>query len=340
MSEAVHIENDAGEREIREQLDRILASGAFAQSQRRRRFLHFLVDETLAGRGNKLKGYVIAVEVFDRPSTFDPQIDPVVRIEAGRLRDKLREYYDGEGRNDPIRIELPKGSYAPRIEVQQEAVSTSRAETGEPSDSIPRDFEQASNQFMARGVGPWLRAFAATRSAALWSFPVVLILVAAASLWGSGVWNSRPPLPDKPSIAVLPFDNIGQDARWDRFADGMTEDIITDLSHARELIVIARNSTEVYKGKPIDIRQIGRDLNVKYVLEGSIQSSAERLRVTAQLVDATSGSHVWSERYDRRADDLFAVQSELTQRRGSRAKSPPAQAASELDRVRDILARH
>ena len=94
----------------------------------------------------------------------------------------------------------------------------------------------------------------------------------------------------------------------------MTEDIITDLSHSKDLIVIARNSTEVYKGKPIDIRQIGRDLNVKYVLEGSIQSMGDQIRVTAQLIEAASGSQVWSERYDRPVDDLFAVQNEVTQK--------------------------
>ena len=133
---------------------------------------------------------------------------------------------------------------------------------------------------------------------------------------GAWKWSSPPvsPLSEKASIAVLPFDNIGGDAKWDRFADGITEDIITDLSHSKDLIVIARNSTEVYKGKPVDIRQIGRDLDVKYVLEGSIQSLGERIRVTAQLVEAASGSHVWSERYDRPVDDLFAVQNDVTQR--------------------------
>ncbi len=140
-----------------------------------------------------------------------------------------------------------------------------------------------------------------------------LLLIIAAGFWTMKDQNSGPSLPDKPSIAVLPFDNIGNDPQWERLADGLTEDIITDLSHSY-LIVIARNSTEVYKGKPIDIRQIGRDLNVKYVLEGSIQSLGERIRVTAQLIEAASGSHVWSERYDRPVDDLFAVQNEITQR--------------------------
>ncbi|HEY6676202.1 MAG TPA: hypothetical protein VIZ87_05400, partial [Terrimicrobium sp.] len=142
---------------------------------------------------------------------------------------------------------------------------------------------------------------------------LILLMLGAVSAWR---WSSPAvsPLSDKASIAVLPFDNIGGDSKWDRFADGVTEDIITDLSHSKDLIVIARNSTEVYKGKPIDIRQVGRDLGVKYVLEGSIQSMGERIRVTAQLIEAASGSQVWSERYDRPVDDLFAVQNELTQR--------------------------
>jgi TolB-like protein/class 3 adenylate cyclase len=142
---------------------------------------------------------------------------------------------------------------------------------------------------------------------------LVLVLLGAVGAWR---WSSPPaiPLSDKASIAVLPFESIGSDPKWERFADGITEDIITDLSHSKDLNVIARNSTAVYKGKPVDIRQIGRDLNVKYVLEGSIQSLGERIRVTAQLVEADSGSHVWSERYDRPADDLFAVQNDVTQR--------------------------
>ena len=142
---------------------------------------------------------------------------------------------------------------------------------------------------------------------------LILLLLGAAGAWR---WSSPPgsPLSEKASIAVLPFENIGGDPKWDRFADGITEDIITDLSHSKDLIVIARNSTEVYKGKPVDIRQIGRDLNVKYVLEGSIQSLGEQIRVTAQLIEAASGSHIWSERYDRPVDDLFAVQNDVTQR--------------------------
>jgi len=111
--------SESDQKAIREQLDRILNSGPFHQSQRRQRFLGYLVNETLAGRGERLKGYNIALEVFDRPETFDPTIHPLVRIEAARLREKLREYYEVEGQSDAIHIDLPKGTYTPHIEFCQ-----------------------------------------------------------------------------------------------------------------------------------------------------------------------------------------------------------------------------
>ena len=113
--------SESDQKAIREQLDRILNSGPFHQSQRRQRFLEYIVNETLAGRGERLKGYNVALEVFDRPETFDPTVDPLVRIEAARLRDKLREYYETDGQGDPIRIDLPKGTYTPHIEFRQAA---------------------------------------------------------------------------------------------------------------------------------------------------------------------------------------------------------------------------
>ncbi len=121
-------------------------------------------------------------------------------------------------------------------------------------------------------------------------------------------------LPDKPSIAVLPFENLSGDPRQERLAGGLTEDVITDLSRFRELFVIARNSTEVYKGRPVDVRQVARELGVQYVLEGSLQINGDQVRVTAQLIDGTTGNHVWAERYDRPLDDVFVVQDEVTKK--------------------------
>ncbi len=124
--------------------------------------------------------------------------------------------------------------------------------------------------------------------------------------------GERLELPDKPSIAVLPFQNMSGDPDQEFFADGMSEDIITALSRLPNLVVIARNSTFVYKGRAIDVREVGRELAVKHVLEGSIRKAGDRLRVTVQLVNTSDGDHVWAERYDRNLDDIFAVQDEIT----------------------------
>src|SRR6266446_4031772 len=121
-------------------------------------------------------------------------------------------------------------------------------------------------------------------------------------------------LPDKPSIAVLPFTNLSGDPQEEYFSDGITGDIITALSRSPDLFVIDRASTFSYKGKPIRIQQVSRELGVKYVLEGGVQKTAGQLRVTAQLVDATSGAELWAERYDRPLQDVFSVQDELVRR--------------------------
>jgi TolB-like protein/class 3 adenylate cyclase len=119
-------------------------------------------------------------------------------------------------------------------------------------------------------------------------------------------------LPDKPSIAVLPFQNMSGDPEQEYFVDGMVEDIITELSRFRGLFVIARNSTFTYKGKAIEVRQVARELGVRYVLEGSVRKGGDRVRITAQLIEAETGAHLWAERYDRTLEDVFAVQEELT----------------------------
>ena len=120
-------------------------------------------------------------------------------------------------------------------------------------------------------------------------------------------------LPDKPSIAVLPFQNMSNDPEQEFFADGIAEDIITALSRYPSLFVIARNSCFTYKGRAVDVKQVGRELGVRYVLEGSLRKSGNRIRVTAQLVEAETGNHVWAERYDRDLAEIFAVQDEITQ---------------------------
>jgi TolB-like protein/rhodanese-related sulfurtransferase len=122
------------------------------------------------------------------------------------------------------------------------------------------------------------------------------------------------PLPDKPSIAVLPFDNMSGDSEQEYFVDGMTEDLITDLSKISGLFVIARNSVFTYKGTPVKVQEVAEDLGVRYVLEGSVRKAGESIRINAQLIDAVTGGHVWAERYDDTAEDIFALQDRITEK--------------------------
>ena len=155
---------------------------------------------------------------------------------------------------------------------------------------------------------------------------VVLVLVGvAAAIWSLYIRPTSPseeitskanmaiPLSDKPSIAVLPFNNLSGDQEQEYFSDGITNDIITDLSKFRELFVIASNSVFVYKGKPVKAQKVNQELGARYILEGSVQRASEKVRVNAQLIDATTGHHIWAERYDRDLKDLFAVQDEMVQ---------------------------
>jgi TolB-like protein len=139
-------------------------------------------------------------------------------------------------------------------------------------------------------------------------------------------------LPEKPSIAVLPFQNMSGDAEQDYFADGMVEDIITGLARIKWLFVIARNSSFAYKDKSVDVTEAGRELGVRYVLEGSVRKVSNRVRVTAQLIEAETGGHVWADRYDRTLDDIFAIQDELTM--SVVAAIEPSLRQAEIERVK------
>ncbi len=153
---------------------------------------------------------------------------------------------------------------------------------------------------------------------------VVIMAFAAVAIWRLYLRPTTPsvevaskekmafPLPDVPSIAVLPFVNMSEDPKQEFFCDGMTEAIITALSKVPNMFVIARNSTFTYKGKPVKIKQVSEELGVRYVLEGSLQRSADRIRITAQLIDALTGNHLWADRYDRDLKDIFALQDEIT----------------------------
>jgi len=159
------------------------------------------------------------------------------------------------------------------------------------------------------------------RPAAIGAMALIILIAGVLIIWNNyirvqiepaSLENMAYPLPDKPSIAVLPFDNMTGDPEQEYFSDGLTEEIITALSSIQELFVIARNSTFTYKGKPVKVQQISEELGVQYVLEGSVRKSGDKVRITAQLIDALTGGHIWSERYDRKPNDFFNLLDEIT----------------------------
>jgi adenylate cyclase len=175
-------------------------------------------------------------------------------------------------------------------------------------------------------AGKGLRIEARGKKALVLGIVALLLVVAALAVWRLYVRPTPPPmeaafqekmtfpLPDKPSIAVLPFSNISNDPAQEYFIDGMTDDLITDLSKISGVFVIARNSTFTYKGKDVKIKQVAEELGVRYVLEGSVRKAGEQVRINAQLIDAMKGHHLWAERYDGKMQDIFALQDKITQK--------------------------
>ena len=242
--------------QIRSSISTMLASPLFAGSPRQQRFLDYLVTNTLTGNADRLKGYTIALEVFDRTSDFDPSLDAIVRVEATRLRNKIREYYETLGKHDSVRITFPKGSYAVEISLQEQYATELAASS---LSVIPRMIE------------------------------------------------------DRPSLAVLPFANIGVDNAKEYFADGIVDSLISMFSRLSGLFVISRQSSFSYKNTSKTSEEIAAELGIRYLLEGSVQHAGNLVRVTAQLVDAKNGGQIWSDRFDRELKDVFALQDELTQ---------------------------
>jgi len=226
---------------VREELDRILASAAFGRTERLKRFLRFVVEETLAGHQDEIKESTIALAVCGRDAGFDAKIDPIVRVDATRLRARLQEYYGGEGRSAPLRLELPKGSYVPRFSPR----------------AAPADLRRT------------------------------------------------------PSIVVLPFVPIGGGREYDPFSDGLTDELINQLSRVGGLRVIARTSAFQYRGRSGDLRRIAADLSVTHVVEGSVRAAGAHIRVTAQLTDVESCTIRWSAKYERDLIDVLQVQDEM-----------------------------
>lgn len=262
----------------RRQLDRVLKSPGFARNERMSRFLRFVVDRHLESRVDELKESVIAVEVFGRSPDFNPKRDPIVRTEAVRLRARLSEYYFGDGQGDALVIELPKGGYVPRF----------REAGAPPPPNVP---------WRSRlGKRAWLGVAAAGLLAAL-----------AGMGWWRGWLESRPV-----AIAVLPLTNLSDDSANGYFADGLTDEIIRNLSIIEGLAVRSQTSSFAFKGQPRNLREMGKQLDAEYILEGSVLRAGQRLRINARLVRVRDDFPVWSERFDRDLTDVFAIQDEIS----------------------------
>jgi serine/threonine-protein kinase len=259
------------EQPVREELARVLGSETFAQSESLKRFLQYVVEAKLEGREGELKEQVLGAEVFGRGETYDPRIDPIVRVQATRLRSKLRDYYQKEGAGSDVVLSLPKGSYVPSF------ASALRA--------------------TEKTAGPGRRLLLATAAVLAVAGLVVLLRKNEAS---------SPAVPR--SVAVLPFTDMSPGGDHEYFADALAEEITMALASIEGLDVVPRTSAFRFKGEKVDLKNVATELGCDALLQGSVRVSGEKLRVQAQLVSAASGRHLWTETYDRPLEDAFDVQ--------------------------------
>jgi serine/threonine-protein kinase len=272
-----------GPSEIRDALEHVLRSQAFVNAGRLSRLLRFIVERALDGQGEGLKEYVLGVEVFDRPTDYDPRLDSIVRVEARRLRAKLAEYYDGEGAGDAIRFRLAKGGYVPTFE---------RVDGTGPGGGVGGG---------AGGVPPYALALAGLAIA------VVGLVV------GLRLWSPARAAGPAATIAVLPFTvftGLEEDQRLaDRLADGVT----TELARQEALGVAAATSARQFRGAGRPVREVASALGVRYVMEAATHVDGVSIRVEARLADATVGHKVWVEDFTGDAGDLDGLERRIAE---------------------------
>ena len=266
---------------VREQLERILASAGFQSAARRTRLLRYLVEQTLENRDDALKESVIAVDVFERTPDYDPKVDSVVRVEIGRLRSRLVEYYAQAGGDAPVRIEIPKGGYRPIFVFR---------DSEPPDGAISQPPRTPERHLRPR----WI---------AITAFAVVLAVCAIVGLARTASGAA--------TLAVLPFLNFTGDARNDYLCDGVSEELTDILAQSAGLRVVSRTSAFQYKGKSADAREVGERLGAGALLEGSVARRGEDVHVVAQLIRAGNGYHLWSQSYDAPEAQLPAIEAEI-----------------------------
>jgi TolB-like protein len=257
--------------EVRLQLERILASDPFANSDRLRRFLRYVVERTLAGDGGRLKEYVIGAEVFDRNDQYDPRLDSIVRVEAGRLRAKLDEYYVGPGRGDAILIRLPRGGYAA---VFEQAVPATPAAAG-----------AAGLAHVSRRK--YLRAAAVGVA--------ILLLGVAVARSRLSTSAANPPAPT--TIAVLPLASYSSGEAARLLAARVTSGVTGDLARFETLGVVSHTSAVQFAGRRGSLRDVAAALKADVILEGGLHVEGDTVRVDARLVDGATDRKFWVEEF-------------------------------------------
>ncbi len=289
-----HPESKPTAAQVRAQRDRILASKLFALSNRLKAFLAYIINAELEDRADTLKEFTLGIDVFEKDESFDPGIDSIVRVEASRLRSKLREYYDGEGQDDPVRIDIPKGHYVPIFRL---------VDRDRPAEGLKQEQELGRSKSISRITGHKL-GFTA------FGFMAVAILYLVVDKFA---FEQAPLLPAKESVAVLPFLPLSSGEDDGYFADGLTEEILNSLAQLPELQVTARTSSFFFKGQNLLVPEIALRLGVANVVEGTVRRDGNRLRIAAQLIRASDDVHLWSQTYDRTRDDVFAVQEDIAE---------------------------
>lgn len=306
--------------DVQAQLERIVASASLRLTPRRAGLLRFVVEETLAGHADRLKGFTIATAVFGRNETFDAQSDPIVRLEARRLRQDLDGYYADEGRHDPVRISIPKGAYLPSFTWQDRLAEASAV----PGETLVDASPPASP---ATAVHFWRRRLV------LGGAGVALALLAAVVSTALIRRAQTPADPGGPAIIVLPFESLGMGEGDPDLASGLTYEVITDLMRFAHFRVYSAPASFRQDGQA-DPRALGRDLGVSYVVKGALSFDANDVRLVAQLYDAESGRVMWSESYDRSLTPgaLLEVQSELAANIATVLGEPYGQVRADLTR--------
>lgn len=246
---------------MREHVERVLCAPEFNQSHRMQAFLRFVVDETLAGRGEQLKAYTIGVSVYRKGDGFDPSTDPIVRVDARRLRRKLQAHYADSGAGERLRIDIPKGQYAPRFKwLNRESIES----------PVPSS------------------------------------------------------VTDRPAVLVLPFENLSDDPEQLFFCEGLTDEIINELSRFPDVEVLGRQTSFRLSDERRDLRLLSSEVGARFVLSGTVRRGRDRFRINANLVDGTDRRQVWAESYTRdvTAQDIIEIQDEITRSVAAKVAEP------------------